>query len=346
MIAELEHKIGVLLLDSGIPGLGLALVENGQVLWANGFGSRNTETGEPIADNSIFPAASVSKPVSACLALGLCNQDELDLDVSIGHYLDKSQPDMDSITPRQILSHTSGLPNWLPDLTERLRGGDIFPAGCVLSAEPGERYLYSGEGYFWLQRVVEAITHLPFHIYAEQELFTPWAMRHSSFIWRAGYERDFAFGHDDRNMPFDLAKRMEIHSYANAAASLYTTALDLAVFLCELMDPSRPEIQRVVDTMIQPQISLSDTISWGLGWGIESGGKGRPWYWHHGRGQHTNLIIWSKDESKGLVVMTNTARHQEAEKLEREIVGLVLGGDHAAFDFMPYERMKRLGFVD
>ena len=346
MTHELKGQIGNLLRASSIPGLGVALVQNSAVSWTASFGVKNTVTGEPISSDTVFSAASLGKPISAFLALSLWAQSKLDIDSGIGRYLGIDDPEIGSITPRQILGHTSGLPNWFPELVERLKGGSVLPKGSILSARPGERYLYSGEGYFWLQRVLERITGLPFNSIAEQELFERLGMERTSFVWKSDFEGTAASGHDEHDQPLDWTERVRIHSYANSAASLYTTPQDLGVFVASLMAP-RSEDQRIVDEMLLSQIELNEHISWALGWGVEIQSEGdRPWYWHHGRGEFTNLILWSPDREIGLVVLTNTKRNEAAESLEREIVSLAIGGEHPAFDFMPRRVMQGFGFLD
>ena len=313
--------------------------------WTGSFGVKNIETEESVTDDTVFHAASVSKPVSAYLVLTVWSRGDLDLDSGIGRFLGIDDPEVGSITPRQILTHTSGLPNWFPDLTKRLEGGTVYPRACALCAPSGERYIYSGEGYFWLQRVIERIVGLPFDVYAEQELFARIGMHQSSFVWRPDYDETAAYGHNEEDLPADQTARIKIHSYPNAAASLYTTPRDLGMFVCHLMT-SLPGAHRAIDEMLTPQITLSDQISWALGWGVEveSTMNGR-WYWHHGRGKFTNLVMWSKKHGTGVVVLTNTQRSEAAEMLERQIVRLATGIEHPAFDFMPFKTMQRMGFL-
>ena len=344
MAAELQSQIGSLFQSSGIPGLGIALIEDGNVTWVGSFGVKDVETRDPVTKNTVFHAGSVSKPIAAYLALILCYRDKLGLDDGIGLILGIDDPQMGSITPRQILAHTSGLPNWFPELTRRLEGGSLLPKGCFPSASPGERFLYSGEGYFWLQRAIERIVGHPFNIFAQQELFAGLEMRNSSFVWRSEFTESAASGHDEGDRREDRVRRMRIHALPNAA-SLYTTAQDLGRFVCSLINPSVDD-QKICDLMLTPQVQLNDQISWSLGWGMESEAvQDGPWFWHHGRGKFTNLVIWSRKRKNGVVILTNTERSETAESLERKIVEVVTGIEHPAFDFMPIRTMQKMGFL-
>ena len=328
----------------GIPGAGIAYVQNGKVSWAEGFGVKNTNTDMQVSGHTVFCAASVSKVITAFLALQIWSQKGLKLDEGIGQHINLPDEDMSSITPRQILSHTSGLPNWFPHLVERLKGERaLLPENCNLLSHPGERFIYSGEGYYWLQKVIENITDRSFELFAAQEVFSPLRMKHTSFVWKSAYRQTAAHAHDDANEPVDRSRAVELHAIPNASASLYTTPYDLGLFLSHLM---LPDIRKIVDKMLSVQIDLSDRISWSLGWGVERPWKTQhPWYWHHGRGGFTNLVLWSAFHQKGLVVLTNTQRNVDAEHFTHELTDAILGDEHAAFAFLPVSTMKRLGFL-
>ena len=134
----LKDQIRTLWSASSIPGLGMAVIENGGVAWTTSLGVKNTATAEPVTDETIFHACSISKPISAFLALTLWSRGELDLDEGIGRHLDIVVP-FDAITPRQILCHTGGLPNWYPDLTRRLKGGNVLRSDFTLAARQAGR---------------------------------------------------------------------------------------------------------------------------------------------------------------------------------------------------------------
>ena len=339
-IDEIEPRFA----STGLPGLGLAIIENGEVSTTASFGVINTATHEPVTDETIFHTCSISKPVSAFLVLTLVCRDQLDLDKPLSGYIDLP-PRFESITPRHVLCHSGGLPNWFPDLTKRLQIDRVVRDGFHPIAEPGERFLYSGEGYFWLQRVVEKLTGRNFDALAKAELFGPLGMTSASYIWRSDFDTKCAWGHDLEDQPTDRSGPKRIHAWPNAAASLYATPTDIARFMTRLMDPEA-EPSQVVETMLAPQVELDNGIAWSLGWGVEaSNDASGAWYWHHGRGQFTNFAMWSPAKRSGLVTMTNTWRADTAERLSREIVHLFLPGEHPAFDWMPTRTMQQNGYL-
>lgn len=128
--AQFNHsRIAPLLEKGNIPGISLALVENGQINTIN-FGWQNKEKAIPVSNKTIFQAASLSKPVIAVLAMILYQENKLDLDRSLWKYVTYSKIQdvaaAKKITPRMVLSHTSGMPNW---------GGRFIQ----LENEPGEK---------------------------------------------------------------------------------------------------------------------------------------------------------------------------------------------------------------
>ncbi|HTC40230.1 MAG TPA: serine hydrolase domain-containing protein, partial [Candidatus Acidoferrales bacterium] len=156
-IAELEQQVPVLLKEGTVPGASLALIRGGKTYWVHGFGVRDAKSGQPVVEDTIFEAASLSKPVFAYGVLKLVDQGKLDLDAPLSKYLPKpyieGDPRLDKITARYVLSHRTGFPNWRPD------------AGLTIHFTPGERFSYSGEGFVYLQKVVQQITGEPLNQY-------------------------------------------------------------------------------------------------------------------------------------------------------------------------------------
>src|SRR5260370_14542775 len=112
----------------------------------------NVESNEPTGDDSMFEVASMSKPVFAYVVLKLAEEKLIDLDRPLVQYLRpeylSNHPDVDLITARHVLCHSTGFPNWRAKPEEKL----------TPTFKPGSRFSYSGDAYQWLQFVVEQIT--------------------------------------------------------------------------------------------------------------------------------------------------------------------------------------------
>ena len=182
--ADLEQ----LLKDGRVPGLAFAVIRDGKIVETKGVGVRDISTGAPVDQNTIFEAASLSKPVFAYAVLQLVDAGALSLDAPLAKYVPdyvKDDPRAALITVRNILDHTSGLPNW------RSKSNPL-----KTYFQPGERFSYSGEGYVWLQRVVEAVTGESINDVMTRLVFDPLEMHQSSYVWRADFETNYARPHD------------------------------------------------------------------------------------------------------------------------------------------------------
>ncbi len=189
-LADLPRQMQAL----GVPGIGIAVVEQGALAWSQGFGVLHAGHPTPVTDTTLFEVASLSKPVFAYLALQLVDRGVLSLDRPLVDYLrpeylggdGDAQAWAEAITARDVLRHSTGLPNWRSDpARERL----------VPMARPGIRIDYSGEAIVWLQRVVETLTGESLDQSMQRLLFGPAGMRDSSYAWSPALAARSVYGH-------------------------------------------------------------------------------------------------------------------------------------------------------
>ena len=282
-----------------VPGMQVGVVDGNRVTTTS-YGIANVKTGEVVTNETIFEAASISKPVFAYAVMKLVRDGKLDLDKSLATYLEKpyvNDPRVSAITARIVLSHRTGFPNW------RSTGKDLD-----IRFDPGTRFSYSGEGVVYLQHVVEAITKEPFDDFMRRTVFTPLGMTHSSYVWLPSYDTMKAWGHDDAGSLFRRRKP----EAPNAAATLHTTATDLGHFFANLMtDPvARPMFQPVIAVPVNCAVCAnnknpgppSSTISWGLGIGLSD----NRYFWHWGDdGDFKAYVFGDPQKRRAAVVMTN-----------------------------------------
>jgi len=325
--------------DGDVPGLSMAIVRDGKILWHGAFGVRDAATGVPVADDTVFEAASLSKPVFAYAVLKLADAGQLDLDAPLSKYLPGDyvdDPRARSITARRVLSHTTGFPNWRP------RGQPL-----KIHFDPGERFSYSGEGFVYLQKAVENSTGRTLDALMRQLVFEPLGMTDSSYSWQDRFEGRKATGHDAVGKPQRLARPAE----ATAAATLQTTALDYARFLIAALD-GRGLQKKTFAEMLRPQIRvdegcencvatpptgrLSREVAWGLGWGLEETENGLSiWHWgDNGSGFHC-FVAGYPARRLGMVVFTNGLG---GHGIIPDILAAALGGRHPAVAWLKYDR--------
>ena len=285
IIEEIEQNIPQMIEEFSVPGLSAALIKDAKVVWSKGFGVRSIDTKEPVTTETIFEAASLSKPVFAYAALKLCKKGALDLDKPLTDYLPQpyitDEPRIKQVTARHVLTHTTGFPNW--------RNGP----NLKFIYNPGERFSYSGEGFVYLQTIVEKITAKPLNVYLTQEIFEPFAMKSSSFIWLEKFASSTAIGHDPQGKVSYKGKPDK----ANAAASLHTTAGDYAKFVAEVLKPSNKDnfhlSETMTNAMLKSQVPVNDSVAWGLGWGVQVAKTGESFFhWGNNNNRFKNFIVF------------------------------------------------------
>jgi CubicO group peptidase (beta-lactamase class C family) len=308
--SRLEQLILQLMKDGDVPGLSVALIRDGTLVWHRGFGVKDIKTSEPVTDDTVFEAASLGKPVFAYAVMKLVDAGTLDLDVPLNQYLPgnydvEADPRLDQVTARRVLSHTSGLPNW--------RSGALR-----IYFTPGERFSYSGEGYVYLSKVVEHITGEKINDFMTRTVFEALGMKSSSYAWRDSYNGLKTSYHNTRGE--STTRNSMSPDTVNVAATLHTTALDYGRFVVALLNGAG--LTRTTrDLMLTPLVAVREggattverpeakplpDVKWGLGWGVQTTADG-PSFFHWGNNGDAKAYVVARDKDKsGVVIFANS----------------------------------------
>ncbi|MCL2098191.1 MAG: beta-lactamase family protein [Bacteroidales bacterium] len=268
--------------------------------------------------STVFQVASVSKVVFSYIVLRLVDQGLLDLDRPLYEYTDgvveerfrNAIPDdaeasvrneewAKRLTARMVLTHGTGLPNWM-------QSSRPTNAKLVFTDEPDTRYTYSGEGFHYLQRVVEHITAKSLNELADEEVFIPLGMLSSSYKWRDEYASSHAYGYDTNNEKGEQgADRPE-----NSAYTLRTNVKDFSLFIEALME-GRGLKRETFEAMLTPQRLIEEPgLYFGLGIRVNPNEElGYGPLWHHS-GSNTNFraMFWLfPQEQTYCIYFTNSA---------------------------------------
>jgi CubicO group peptidase (beta-lactamase class C family) len=342
--ARLEQDLPVLLKEAEVPGLSIALIRDGKLVWQRAVGVKNAKTNDPVTDATVFEAASLSKPVFAYAVMKLVDAGKFDLDKPLNQYLPGNydvgdDPRLSQITARRVLSHTTGFPNW--------RNGQL-----KIYLDPGTRFSYSGEGFVYLSKVIEHVSGEKFNDFMTRMVFEPLGMTSSSYVWQQRYDTLKTFRHNSRGEAVSQNKTPA--GLANAAASLHTTAQDYGRFVAAILNGTglKPATRKL---MLTPQTqviagganSLNKSnpqpvpdVAWGLGWGLQTTPDGLS-FWHWGdNGDGKAYVVAFEKEKLGVVYFANSAN---GLSLAREIVAAAVGGTQPALSWINYESYKSPG---
>jgi len=318
----LARELPKLLDSAAVPGLQVAWIEDGKLAWDAAFGRRDLRNETTVGSDTVFQAASLTKQVVAYTVLRMFDRAEIELDVPLSDYL--PYPDIEhderyhEITARHVLSHSTGFPNWRNDGPLRIEFA------------PGERFQYSGEGFMYLQYVIEKLSGLPLAELVAREVFEPFAMKRSSLVWRPDYDADFACGHDAHGLP--SAKRKPASGHA--AGTLHTTAREYARFMLALMNGEGLASETALE-LLSPQVRVTEAVYWGLGVGLQDMSDGRTFWQWGDDGDFRAFMLGDPAAGRGLVYFTNS-RH--GLSIGPAVVQLAFGASGPAFDYLDYER--------
>lgn len=307
-----------------VPGVSIAYFRDGEILWARGIGVLEIGETTPITPNTIFQAASITKPVTAMTVLSLVEDGVLTLDEPIDQWLGEweipDNPFTDRATPtlRQLLSHSAGVSQYvtagyerdedLPTVLQMLTGTP--PAKTVpvtFDYAPGSKYVYSVGTYLILQHIIENVTNQSFSEAACERVLEPNGMTHSAFYPNglpSGFADDgYARAHTGEGSIFDGDYKVYPEL---AAAGLWTTPSDLAKFAIDVQKSLRGASNNVLSAEMTQQMLTRQIGIWGLGWEFMTREGTPPSFYHSGSNLGYKSIVYARmDGSEGVAIMVN-----------------------------------------
>jgi CubicO group peptidase (beta-lactamase class C family) len=209
-----------------IPGVSLALVKDGRMVYHNTYGVKNSFTEQKVQDNTLFEAASITKPVFAYAVQRLAERGEIDLDKPLYQYLPNPDIEYDEryklITAKHVLTHRTGFPNWR----------SMNPDGKLdIKFTPGTGYGYSGEGFEYLKKVVEKITGKKVEQVLQEEVIQPMGLYHTFFSENDSLRQLVANGHYN-----GLPTNVDLPKEPGMAFSMHTEAAIFTRFILFLSE--------------------------------------------------------------------------------------------------------------
>ena len=315
-----------------IPGVSIAVIHNGSIEWARGFGVKQSG-GEPISADTLFQAGSISKPLAAMAALRLVQEKKLTLDADVNSELVSwkvpASPAANGkpVTLRELLTHTAGFtvhgfPGYaasapVPTLIQVLNGEKPANTPPIrLESEPGSRWNYSGGGFTVMQQTVLDATKEQFPKLLHDTVLAPIGMTHSTY--QQPLPADLL---PEAATPYDAngtAIPGGAHTYPEmAAAGLWTTPADLAHYCMEVELSLQGKANHVLSQDLTQQMLTPGKGQWGLGLQI-GGSAGDPYFSHGGVNEgFESLFVAYEHHGDGAIVMTNA---QGGSRLAAEVM--------------------------
>jgi CubicO group peptidase (beta-lactamase class C family) len=316
--APVTSKLSDRMAELHLPGVSVAVIHDGEIQWARGFGVTRIG-GPPVTAKTLFQAASISKPVSALAVLRLVQAGKLDLDTDVNRYLKSWKipgntfTEEHPVTLRELLTHTAGVTvhgfrgytrdEPIPTLTQVLDGTPPANSPAIrVDTIPGTTWRYSGGGYVIVQQLLEDVTGTPFAKLMRETVLVPIGMTESSYDQPLPPSRMA-----DVALPYRSSGRAVKggpHVYPELApAALWTTPSDLARYALEIQHALAGS-GRILSTAMASQMLAPEMNHWGLGPMI-GGSPTRPYFEHSGANEGYRCELRVYETGDGAVIMTD-----------------------------------------
>lgn len=296
------------------PGAAVAVIEHGKIAYEKGYGAANLEYNIPIAPQTIFHVASVSKQFTAMAIVLLERDGKLSIDDDVHKYLPELPDYGYKITLRNLLQHTSGIRDqWQTLSTAGWSMEDVITQDQILrmlfrqkelNFPPGTKHLYSNSGFTLLAEIVTRVSGKPMPDFCQERIFGPLQMTRTHFhldLHRIVPGRAYSYGRVTgggyENLPLN---------YANVGAtSLFTTAGDLVRWLDNFRDPKVGGPAAIARMQEQCVLSSGQKIDYGLGISLDNYRGLRRIQHSGGDAGFRSQVMWFPDQELGVAVVSN-----------------------------------------
>ncbi len=325
-----------------VPGVSITVIRDGKIEWARGFGV--TRAGGPaVTPDTLFQAASISKPVTAMAVLHLVESGKLNLDTDVNQYLKtwkvpaNTFTEKTKVTLRELLTHTAGITGYgsdaaRPSVVQVLNGEKPANTPAIrVDTIPGTEWRYSGGGFVITQVLLEDVSGQPFPKLMHDLVLAPIGMTRSTYEQPLPQNRmaEVAMPYHPDGQPVPGGP----HVYPEMApAGLWTTPSDLARYAIEVQKALAGKSNAVLSAVMAREMLTPGKNQWGLG--IETGGgAGHRYFTHNGANEGFQCDLVAYDNGDGAVIMTNS---DSGGQLATEILRTI-AHEYGWPDFQPAE---------
>lgn len=312
-VADMDSYLKAQMESLNVKGISIAIINDAKVVYHRSFGIANIYSLDTVNNQTLFEAASISKPIFAYFVMKMVDKGLLNLDTPLYQYLPYPDIEHDDryklITAKMVLNHTSGFPNWRSNNFFNQQDGKLY-----LNFTPGTKFSYSGEGYVYLAMVIAHLMNCNLSNLDsafQQEVCKPLNLKHAYFGMNIYVAKHLADGHDGDKITYSNSWDRTLF---NPACGLYTDALSFANFLIALMEDKGLK-EESMDEMLKKQVQVPEDdnqrkifgiTEWSLGfcrkpsiYGMNMVHGGNNW------GYSSQFLI-NKEKKFGYVFFTNS----------------------------------------
>lgn len=338
--AEVDVVVRQQMKEQHIPGIGLAVVREGRIVYANGYGLANIETSTSVSPETIFEAGSITKQFTATAIMLLAEEGKLSLDDGIAKYFPEAPPALRAVTIRHLLTHTSGIPD-VSDGTDDTLGAkavvdfhreytedELARAYLAqpLDFEPGTKWSYCNASYELLGFLIHRVTGRYYGDFLHERIFAPLGMTTSRTFSYADIIMNRASGYRLIDGAWKNAQPWwSLSMTSGAAGGMWMNVLDLAKWDAALYT-ERIVKRSSLEAMWTP-VPLDDGSAYpgGIGWFIASA-KGHRLVFHTAGGPgFCGVISRYLDDRLTIIVLTNVgAAHADPMKIVGKVAEVYL----------------------
>jgi len=313
--------------QQGIPGLSLAVIKDGRIALAKGYGLANVEHQVPVKPETIFQSGSVGKQFTATAAMLLVEDGKLALDDQVSKHLSDMPDSWKDITVRHLLSHTAGTTDYPRDFDMRrdYTDDELLKRATAIPLEfnPGEKWRYSNLGYVTLGILIGKVAGKFYGDFLAERVFIPLEMTTARIISETDIVPNRAAGY--RLVNGQLKNQSWVSPTMNTLAdgSLYLTVLDMAKWDAALYNESVLK-RSSLDAMWTP-IGLNDgtTAKYGLGWRLDEV-RGRRLIEHGGSWQGFKAHISRYVNDRLTVIVFANLAQADPGKIAHAVAGIYI----------------------
>lgn len=304
-----------------VPGVSVAVIHNYRLDWAKGYGFRDAESGEVVDTQTLFQAASISKPLTAVAALSLVENGVLDLEENVNNQLvswkleENEFTEKETVNLERLLSHSAGVTvhgfrgyaqgEEVPGFLQVLDGKEPANSDPVrVDISPGTQFRYSGGGYCIVQQLLMDVVQKPFPQFMKEAVLKPLQMTNSTYKQplpeklRTNAATGYRSGGDEVEGKYHIYPEM-------AAAGLWTTPNDLSQFVIEIMKSWSGQSHEILSEEMTREMLRERLDGFGLGFMVKGEGEDFS-FSHSGDNEGFKCFMTGYPErGDGAVIMTN-----------------------------------------